>query len=345
MDRENKPVGIEILLRDSMNFLTQYADPIKILQDPFVVSNWKFIVSLSEAEEAVNLFCKSSDGSNDKSTWNGIDYEPFVHDIIRKICIHSSHQQRCENYVQLCGLLASTGVGEVRRTCRAIINSVINRRFNQWVLPEANRRRKELGKNPVQRIEGKEKIALFHEYCEEFFKKCDAGKEAAPDGMWDRVIDRLSGVADKASVAEQKARLDKFIECIGKKFKYSKTQEAKGVEQTAYTAGAVSLKHLAICKNSYLKNTGMDIEGIVDAEMKERQLKCKKKMSIVDKKKALREHEWLRRVAAKEVLNEADVVYIKPQSKTMLEFMKKFYSRILNEEKKTIEMSEANYYA
>jgi hypothetical protein len=68
-------------------------------------------------------------------------------------------------------------------------------------------------------------------------------------------------------------------------------------------------------------------------------------MSIVDKKKALREHEWLRRVAAKEVLNEADVVYIKPQSKTMLEFMEKFYSRILNNEKKTIEMSEANNYA
>jgi hypothetical protein len=71
MDRENKPVGIEIQLRDSMNFLTQYADPIKILQDPFVVDNWKFIVSLSEAEEAVDLFCKRSDGKNDKSTeWN-----------------------------------------------------------------------------------------------------------------------------------------------------------------------------------------------------------------------------------------------------------------------------------
>ena len=186
---------------------------------------------------------------------NGIDYEPCVNDIIRKICIHSSHQQRCENYVQLCGLLASTGVGEVRRTCRAIINSVINRRFNAWVLPEANKRRNELGMSPVKRIEGKEKIALFREYCEDFFKNCDARKDAAPNGMWERVINRLSGVADKASVAEQKARLEKCISCIGTKFKYSKTQEAKGVEQTAHTAGAVSLKHLVICKTSYLKNT------------------------------------------------------------------------------------------
>jgi hypothetical protein len=61
-----------------------------------------------------------------------------------------------------------------------------------------------------------------------------------------------------------------------------------------------------------------------------------------DKKKALHEHEWLRRVAAKEVLNEAEVVYIKPQFKEMLEFMDKYYSRILNDEKKTIEMSEVN---
>lgn len=99
MDRENKP-PIVINLRESMSYLTEVADPVKMLEDPFIKHNWHYIVALSKAKEAVELLHRSDDGKWDKSSWNGKDYEPFAVNVIKCICIHSSHQQRCENYVQ-----------------------------------------------------------------------------------------------------------------------------------------------------------------------------------------------------------------------------------------------------
>ena len=123
--------AIEIKLHESMTFLTEYADPYEILKDPFIQRNWMYIVSLSKETEAADLFQKK-DGAVDKSSWNGTDYMPFVNDIIRTICIHANHQQRCENMVQLCGLVATTKVGEGRRSCRAITQSIGPRRYNRW---------------------------------------------------------------------------------------------------------------------------------------------------------------------------------------------------------------------
>ena len=99
---------IRIDLHESMNFLTESADPLVILKDPFVKENWAYINSIASEKVAVDVW--------DKTTSSNEKYAPFVLNIIRCISIHANHQQRCENYVQLCGLLAMTGVGEVRRT-------------------------------------------------------------------------------------------------------------------------------------------------------------------------------------------------------------------------------------
>ena len=143
--------AIEIKLHESMAFLTEYAHPNEILKDPFIQKNWKYIVSLSKETEAADLFQKK-DGAVDKSSWNGTDYMPFVNDIIRTICIHANHQQQCENMVQLCGLVATTKVGEGRRSCRAITQSIGPRRYNHWGLEEENIARVKAGKDRLKRV-------------------------------------------------------------------------------------------------------------------------------------------------------------------------------------------------
>lgn len=147
MDHENKD-HIEVNLCKSMSFCTKHADPLAILQDPFIEANWDYIVALSKEKKAVNLLCKT-DGFWDKSTWSATDYEPFVLNIICSICIHSSHRQWCENYLKLCGLLALTRVSEVGRTCCAIINCTINWQFNPWALSVVNSQQLENGEDQV----------------------------------------------------------------------------------------------------------------------------------------------------------------------------------------------------
>jgi hypothetical protein len=336
MDHENKE-DIEIDLRESMLFLTEYVDPSAILCDPFIKANWTYIVALSKEKEAVNLFCKKQ-GVWDKSTWNDMDYEPFVFNIVRSICIHSSHQQRCENYVQLCGLLAQTGVGEVRRTCRAIINSCINRRFNPWVLMEVNKRRKAKGEAPVKRVQGKEKFALYLEFIEQYFETCDKGLAAAPDGLVDQVRDRLGKLSSKASAKEQQAFLASFHEAVGKPIKFTKAQEAKGIQPTAHVEGAVFLRHLAKCNNTYLQGSRLTIEKIINDEMRARKLDFGKKTPFISKKQAIRTNEYARRVAAGEDWKESGVQFIVPQSKSLKHFLDHYYPDILNEVSATVAM-------
>lgn len=50
----------------------------------------------------------------------------------------------------------------------------------------------------------------------------------APDGLVDKVQNRLEVLSSKASATEQKKNLHSFLDCIGKPIKFTKSQEAKG---------------------------------------------------------------------------------------------------------------------
>ena len=158
---------IQIKLHESMAYLTENADPYEILKDPFIQRNWKYIVSLSNEKEAADLFQKVN-GVVEKSSWNGTDYLPFVNDIIRSICIHANHQQRCENMVQLCGLVSTTKVGENRRTARAIYQTIGPRRFNMRAILEANEAQEKAGLDRVKRLSLGERMTYFLKYLEDF---------------------------------------------------------------------------------------------------------------------------------------------------------------------------------
>lgn len=321
---------VKIDLHESMNFITENADPSLILKDPFITQNWAYINSLANEKIAVDTWAET--------TPNNKKYAPFVVNIIHSICIHSSHQQRCENYVQLCGLLSSTGVGEVRRTCRAIMNSIINRRFNLWVLQTTNQRRKSAGVREIKRLQGHEKVALFAEFTNSFFAKVDNAMGSRE--VWKKIRSRLESTSGKASECEKAELLEKFCKCAKENPKYVKAHRPMGIELTARTAKAVSLGVLVAVNNSFLKGSGFAIEDIVDDEVAARGIKLavdpKRKSTLQNKRQAIRKHEWLRRVAAgQQDLKEVDVDSILPVSKRMKQFLDSgFHADILDGEKK-----------
>ena len=340
--------AIQIKLHESMAFLTENADPYEILKDPFIQRNWNYIVSLSNEKEAVDLFQKVN-GVVDKSSWNGTDYMPFVNDVIRSICIHANHQQRCENMVQLCGLVSTTKVGENRRTCRAITQTIGPRRFNMRAIVEANEEREKAGLDRVKHLSPSEKMVYYLKYLEEFYNGCILPAKAYAPDLWREVLDRLKNNSLKASRTEQSHRLDKFVECLNKEPKNLKAAQPVGIDETSATSGKVVLRVLMGSNQSYLNGTGMDIEELVKAELKARGIKKEvaKDASIIVKRKAIRLHEYLRILKANTMREwkETDVREFEPQSREMVSFVTSgHHARILSIITKTEQLDTDEFH-
>ena len=84
---------VVVNIRDCMTYLTANADIDYILKRRFVKNHWEQIMAISIAEETVDLF--------DEDTWVGHDFTSLKEAVLKEICIHPVHQQRCENYVQV----------------------------------------------------------------------------------------------------------------------------------------------------------------------------------------------------------------------------------------------------
>ena len=157
---------ITVNLRESMEYLTNEIDRTDIVNNKFVMQYWDCIAYLAASETPVDLL-----GGNLAEP-----LRPLSEGIWKQILVHAVHQQRCENYVQLSGLIALTGVGEARRSCRAVIVSDVIRRFNQWGLDQRNTYLKTKNKAPVKRLQGVHKTQLFLEYSDTFFVGVDNTK-------------------------------------------------------------------------------------------------------------------------------------------------------------------------
>ena len=269
------------------------------------------------------MICKKGeDGKQiDKSTWDDVNYEPLIIDAWKEIFIHSSHQQRCENYVQLTGLLSKTGVAEVRRSCRAIMISTLIRRFNAWGLKEKNKMQKKKGEKPVARLQGSDKTHLFLKFSDIVFARADKAKASLKmkelaDGKeigstFKGIHERLGSEKSKASAAETQKKLFNFEKSLRQAPKEYKAELAEGIEKTARVNGGVFLRILT-------KTNKMS--DVVNAEIKARNIKVSKKklesLTIAERRKLLRKDEHKNRIG--EALKEADIQYIKPVSKEMI---------------------------
>ena len=317
---------IKVNLQASMEYITSEAERDVILEDPFVVEHWVLIGELAESFMTVRLFDKFENGKIDKSTWGEVDYEPLLVGIVSAICPHSSHQQRCENYVQLTGLLSKTGVGEVRRSNRAIMISDFLRPFNSWGLEEKNKMQKENNKPTVARLQGSDKTYLYLKFITTYFKKADKAKLIVSKERLNGLKERMGSSTNKASAAEIEKKLDKFRKSLNKKQKQVTSELAAGIEKTAHMAGAVFLKLLTGTNN---------MADSVEAEIKARKIKVSatklKTLSLAEKRKLLKIDELKNRIG--EDLKEADIKYIVPVSEVLKMFLQSNKQQdILNKE-------------
>ena len=124
-------------------------------------------------------------GYFDKSTWEGVsDYTPIIDVVHKRIAIHPIHQQQCELHVQMAAFVASTNVGEVRRSCRAMCLSTIFRPYHQWALKIYQMKRDEenaklfaagdkLKKKQVVRVSGSLRMQTLADYADKFTERAE----------------------------------------------------------------------------------------------------------------------------------------------------------------------------
>ncbi len=288
-----------------MVYLTSEIDREEIINIPFVKKHWSLIKTLSE-QPPVDLFGESVPE----------DLKELTEAVWTQICIHAIHQQRCENYVQLAGLISLTGVGEIRRTNRAIIIATIIRKFNQWGLQQRNEELKKQGKPPIKRLQGSPKTRLFLQFLEKFCEEADAAKEEIGCDTWKKISKNLGKGDTKASAKERSDKLKKFEKDLTQKRKENKAELPKGIDVTVALDGKILLRILT-------KSNNFELE--VDAEMKARDIKMTKKQrqswSLAEKRKKIRSHEWGLLCAADDYYSienkESDVKDIVPLSEQL----------------------------
>jgi hypothetical protein len=106
-------------------------DSCPIFSDSLIQKNMSLWQQFAESPDEVDLF--------DKATWpEGRDFSALVEVVMTEIAPLASHQQRLENYMQMAGRVAQTGVEEKRCTWRAILQISFMRTFNEFVLGFVN---------------------------------------------------------------------------------------------------------------------------------------------------------------------------------------------------------------
>ena len=127
-------------------------DPSVVLKNEFVKDedNWQCIQRMADAEQPVDLF--------DPSTWGDLDLKEFQYRFACAVCIHPTHQQLSESYVQALALVALTGIGEFRRGNRIESTSGFLRYFTEWAAEIVD----------TKRLQGAMKAELLLTYMDKF---------------------------------------------------------------------------------------------------------------------------------------------------------------------------------
>lgn len=210
------------------------------------------------------LFLLIHAGTEDRTTWNGVYYVPLLDSIWKRIAIHSHHQQRCENYVQMAALVSKTKIGETRRTWRAIAVSSIIRRFNQDAVDSLRRAECDEEKRAkIKRVSGAMRIKMFSNFINAFMKEVSRARTRISDDELQRMERSIASQKTKRSIEEQKILEDEFEVSVLEALKTYAAETESGYEETAYMGGRVFLRIIT-------KSNGL--EGALDAELLARKI-------------------------------------------------------------------------
>lgn len=340
--------NVVINVKDCMLYLTAEADREAIKSTPFVNSHKELIKKMGQCNHEVNLL--------KKRTWGtGNDFSELEDAIWNEIAIHSCHQQRVEQFVQLAALVAKTNVKEARRTMRAIILSAIIRPFHLWAKQIIAERK---GDDKLRRrVEGAVRGELFLKYMMAFRKKLERAKrllEEREPGKYNAIKDRLTNQHNKASATLRSKKVEKMMSCIenGKR-KITKGEQAEGyIDEPIIMSGNITFKLLTMtrscqtCNDAWKKkkHTKCELEGCcmaaVHAELDKRNIKLSKKhcneLTITQKRHKIRDHEAKNVMVAQgkgeQGFNIKQVKHFKPQSELM-KSLKPMQIEMLNVEK------------
>lgn len=342
----NKKVVINV--KDCMLYLTAEADREAIKSTPFVKSHKELIKKMGQCNHEVNLL--------NKRTWGaGNDFSELEDAIWNEIAIHSCHQQRVEQFVQLAALVAKTNVKEARRTMRAIILSTIIRPFHLWAKQIIAERQ---GDDKLRRrVEGAVRGELFLKYMMAFRKRLERAKrllEVREPGKYNAIKERLTNQHNKASATLRSKKVEKMMSSIenGRR-KITKGEQAEGyIDEPLIMSGNIMFKLLTMtrscqtCNDAWKKkkHTKCEREGCcmaaVHAELDERNIKLSKKqcneLTITQKRHKIRDHEAKKVMVdqgkGEQGFNISQVKHLKPQSELM-KSLKPMQIEMLNVEK------------
>ena len=326
---------VRINVRECMEYLTADADRSVIMSTPFVKTHWNLIQKMGMCEDVVDLFDKDSWGHNTNGVPN--DFSTLRDAIWNEIAIHSTHQQRCENYVQLAALVSRTNVGEVRRTQRAIILSTIIRPFHMWakkVLVE--RHPDKYDKKPPRRVEGHERGELLIKYMLKFSKKLARAKRALGKQRYDEIKEKLMDSQQKTSATYRNEQTMSFKESLENNVRrITKSEEAAGrYDKTIFTEGGISFKLLTMsnscrsCNAHWKKRKYRECRkdgccmAALHAELKHHKIHLSKQklcgLKISEKRKELRKAltkvKMVDQMQGQQGFNASDVKYFVPQT-------------------------------
>uniref|UniRef100_A0A7S2PCR3 Uncharacterized protein n=1 Tax=Skeletonema marinoi TaxID=267567 RepID=A0A7S2PCR3_9STRA len=315
---DNQRGSITLNLQSSMEYITSGVDPSVVLKNEFVKDedNWQCIQRMADAEQPVDLF--------DPSTWGDLDLKEFQYRFACAVCIHPTHQQLSESYVQALALVALTGIGEFRRGNRIESTSGFLRYFTEWAAEIVD----------TKRLQGAMKAELLLTYMDKFQVWGDRAIELlGGPKVFEEMMNHMKSV-EKQSDVERAEGLEAFKKGVELDYSVPNADKTAKVDVTARVGGRLTLS-LLILKND-TKLSG-ESEGIVTkavhAELKARNIKLTEnemnKLTLRNKVHRIRAHEFKELRTTRDLKQETDVSDVEPWSVEMKAFLNEKQDELL----------------
>ena len=315
---DNQRGSITLNLQSSMEYITSGVDPSVVLKNEFVKDedNWQRIQRMADADQPIDLF--------DQSTWGDLDLQEFQYRFACAVCIHPTHQQLSESYVQALALVALTGIGEFRRGNRIESTSGFLRYFTEWAAEIVD----------TKRLQGAIKAELLLTYMDKFQVWGDRAIELlGGPKVFEEMMNHMKSV-EKQSDVERAEGLEAFKKGVESDYSVPNADKTAKVDVTARVGGRVTLS-LLIMKND-TKLPG-ESEGIVTkavhAELKARNIKLTENemnnLTLRGKVHRIRGHEFKELRLTRDLKQETDVSDVEPWSVEMKAFLNEKQDELL----------------
>ena len=314
---DNRRGSIKLNLKESMDFITKGADPTAILANEFVKENWNQIVLMANADNPIDLF--------DLSTWGDLDLKAFRRAFACHVCIHPTHQQLSESYVQAINMVSLSGVGQRRRGHRIDFVSGVLRRMTESAM----------GETSTNRLRGAEYGCHLLEFMEQFLIDAKRAVDQLGEEKFRQLVHQMK-TADKQKDDECAEKFTRFERGLEKDYSIPAAENSVKIDITARVGGKMTLSLLTQKADKSLNGI---ITMAVHAELSKRQIDISEdeleKLPLKKKVEKIRFHEFKEVRAQREGFSkEQDIKAVTPLSDELKDFMVNHQETLLQQKGK-----------